>query len=193
MSLTLVWIAINNDYSIWFLWFAAIAFKPFKVKVKNLLFAPKMIPLLEISSKLGFILHNLGKKWKILHFLSAKSEENRIWIDISWIMEKNTGKLNKCNYWALDPKWTLDNISLTTEHSLDILESLVLFSFTCLKMKFSRNLKKDEIKEANWVGSITYDSPCSWFILCFFSGGHDFMCVCLNFGLFFLINFDIMW
>ena len=76
-------------------------------------------------------------------------------------MEKNTGKLNKCNYWALDPKWTLDNISLTTEHSLDILESLVLFSFTCLKMKFSRNLKKDVIKEANWVrGSTSYDSSC---------------------------------
>ena len=29
-------------------------------------------------------------------------------------------------------------------------------------MKFSKKLKKDVIKEANWVrGSITYDSPCN--------------------------------
>ena len=56
-------------------------------------------------------------------------------------------------------KWTLDNISLTTEHSNDILNSLVLFSLTCWELK--RNLKKNVIKDGNCVGgSITYDSPC---------------------------------
>ena len=138
--------AIINYYSEWFHWIAAMAFKPFHIKAKNLRFAPTLIPLLEISSKLGSILHNLGKKWKILHFLSVKCEENRIWIDISWIMEKNTGKLKKCNYWALDPKWTLDNISLTTEYSNDILNSVALFSFTCWQLKISRNPKNNKKK-----------------------------------------------
>ena len=131
LFLTLVGIAIGNDYFTWFLWIAAIAFKLFCVKVDNLQFAPTVISLLKIRLKLRYILHNLYNKWKMLNFLSIKREKNRIWIDLSWIMDKIIGKLNKRNYIALDPKWTLDNIILTIEHSNYILNSLDLFSFAC--------------------------------------------------------------
>ena len=66
--------------------------------------------------------------------------------------EKNYRKANQTNYWPLDLKWTLEKISLTTEHSHDIQNSLVLFGFTCWQLKVSGNLKKNVIKEANWVG-----------------------------------------
>ena len=89
---------------------------------------------------------------KNVTFLISIKGKNKIWIDLSWLIEKIIGGLNKCNYWALDPKWTLDNISLTTEHSNDILNSYGLFGFTCWQLKISANLKKNVIKEANWVG-----------------------------------------
>ena len=133
---------------------AAIAFKPFSVKVKNLRFAPAVISLLKIRLKLEVILHNFGNKWRMFHFFISKKEKNRIWIDLSWIMEKIIGKVNKCNYWSLDPKWTLNNISLTTEHSHDKANNLVLFVFTSWQLKISRNLKKNVIKETNWVGGL---------------------------------------
>ena len=138
----LVEITITNNYSTLFPWMAAIAFKPFSVKVKNLRIAPAVISLLKIRLKLRIILHDLGNEWRMLHFLIRKKEKNMIWIDISWIMEKIIGKLNKCNHWALDPKSTLNNISLTTEHSHDIPNNLLLFVFTSWQLKILRNLKK---------------------------------------------------
>ena len=135
-------IVITNDHSTWLPWFSAIAFRLFGAKVKNLWFAAKVISLLKYGLKLADILHDLGNKWRILHFLIRKEEKNMIWIDISCIMEKIIGKLNKCNHWALDPKSTLNNISLTTEHSHDIPNNLLLFVFTSWQLKILRNLKK---------------------------------------------------
>ena len=161
MFLTLVGIPIINDYSTWFLCFSTISFKSFHVKVMNLRFAPTVISLLKLRLKLGFVVHNLGNRWKMWHFFIIIKEKSRIWTDLSWLMEEIVRKRNKCNYWALHPKYTLGNISLTTDHSNYILNSLVLFSFICWELKNSRNLKKNVIKEANWVGgAITYDSPC---------------------------------
>ena len=46
-----------------------------------------------------------------------------------------------------------------------------MFSFVCEHLKISRNLKKNLIKEANWVGgAITYDSPCSDQIIGYIQG-----------------------
>ena len=85
-------------------------------------------------------------------FFISKRGNNRILRNVSWIMEKYIRKLNKYDYWDLDPKQTLYNISLTTEHSNDILDKTT---------ENFKNLEKDVIKEANWVrGAITYDSPC---------------------------------
>ena len=63
---------------------------------------------------------------------------------------KNYKKEKKCNYWAGDPKLTLNNISLATEHSHDVPNNLVFFGFTRWKQKLSRNLKENVIEEANW-------------------------------------------
>ena len=65
---------------------------------------------------------------------------------------KDCRKAKQTNYWALDPIGALEKISLTTEHSHDIQNSLVLFCFTCWQLKLSGNFKKNVIKEVNWVG-----------------------------------------
>ena len=135
-------ITIIKNYSKLFPWFAAIPFKSFSVKVKNLQFAPTVISLVEIRLKLEVILHNMGIKWRMLHFFDSKKDKNRIWIGPNWKMEKLLGKLNKSNHWAFDPKWILNNIRLTTEHSYNVQNNLVLLGFTCLQIKISRNLKK---------------------------------------------------
>ena len=127
-------------------------FQTIPCQVKNLRFAPPVISLRKIRLKLDvfFIIWAINENYYI--FLSVKREKDRIWKDFFWIMGKILGKLSKCHYWALDSKWTLDNIGLATEHSNDILNSLVSFSFTCWQLKISRNLQKNVIKEANWVG-----------------------------------------
>ena len=65
---------------------------------------------------------------------------------------KNHRKAKKCNHWALDPKWTCNNMSLTTEHLHNIPKNLVLIDFTCWQLKISRNQKKNVLGEAYWVG-----------------------------------------
>ena len=148
----LIGIAITNNYSTLFPWLAAIAFKPFIVKVKNLWCAPAVISLLIIRLKLEIILHNLGNKWRMLHFLISKKEKSRIWIDLFWIVEKITGKLNKCNYWALDPKWALSYISF--DHcTLQWHTKWLIFAWFFLLT--TENFKKSQenvIKESNKVG-----------------------------------------
>ena len=90
-----------------------------------------MISSLKIRWKLEVILHNMGNKWRMFHFFFSKKEKNRIWIDLSWIMEKIIGKVNKCNYWSLE----------TTEN-------------------FKKS-QENVIKEANWVGmAILFLTPC---------------------------------
>ena len=67
-------------------------------------------------------------------------------------MEKIIGQLQKYDKWDLDPRRTLNNISLTAKDSYDLTKNLVLFGFTCWQLKISRGLKKNVIKEAYWVG-----------------------------------------
>ena len=52
--------AIITDYSTSYSWFAAIALKPFSVKVKDLWFVPTVILLLKIRLTLDISLQNLG-------------------------------------------------------------------------------------------------------------------------------------
>ena len=97
------------------------------------------------------------------YYIFISKKEKKYDLDIFLLNNgKNIEKLNKCYYWALDPLWILDDTILTTEHSNDIPNSLVLFGFTCWLLKISWYFKKNVIKEANWiVGSITYTTV--WF------------------------------
>ena len=83
---------------------------------------------------------------KVLHFFHHYKGKNRIWINLSWIMEKFKAKLKRLDYWALDPKWTCNNISLATEQSHDVPNNLFL-----LTTKISRYLYENFIEEANQV------------------------------------------
>ena len=57
-------------------------------------------------------------------------------------MEKIVGKTKNCNYWALAPKWTLDEIILATEHSHDVPNNLVLFDSPADNKKFQEISRK---------------------------------------------------
>ena len=51
---------------------------------------------------------------------------------------------------------------LTTEYSYDTPNKLFLFGFTCCQVKISRNLKKNVLEEAYWVGvAILLFTPCN--------------------------------
>ena len=135
-------------------------FKPFSVKVKNLQFAPTVISFLKIRLKLGIILHNLGNKWRMLFFLSIKRKK---WdLDKSLLNNrKKYRKAKRCNYWALHPKATLDNISLDTEHSQDVTNNLVLIVFTCWKQK-NYKISHEKCNERGKLdrGAILLLTPC---------------------------------
>ena len=139
---TLVGIATTNNHSTWFHWFGGIAFLPFSVKVKNLWFAPKVTTLLKIRLKLVVIFHILCKTWKTIYIFITKNWKNRILISLSWVMEKIIGQLQKYDKWDLDPRKTLNNISLTTKEAYDVPKQLGLFGFTCWQLKISRDCTK---------------------------------------------------
>ena len=77
-----------------------------------------------------------------LIFQSMKRRKIRIYIDLCWMMAKIIGKAKRCNYWALDSRWSLNNLNLTDEHSYNTPKSLVLFNNSRKVRKFSRKMDK---------------------------------------------------
>ena len=98
---TLVGIATTIYFPTWMLWFAAIAFKPFSARVKNLWFASTVTSLFKMRLQLRVIFHNFDNQWRMFHFLI--NINGKKW-DLDWPLLKNQRKAKRCNNCALDPK-----------------------------------------------------------------------------------------